>query len=99
MSTVIDLAKFRRMRFESYRTEEQLAKLNFDEYGNPYPYPLNFKNELDLDDYINAIEKTTLRDRISPEAIELIIKNKPELARKLRLFPKLKILREIDFNF
>lgn len=37
MQNVIDLARVRRMRFETGKTERELAVIDFDEFGNPVP--------------------------------------------------------------
>lgn len=37
MGNLIEIARVRRMRYESTKTERELSAVDFDEFGNPIP--------------------------------------------------------------
>lgn len=97
---VIDLARERRKRFERARSEDELAIIGFDAYGNPIPlcekrhasYGLNAasiptKDEGSAHDHMKRMLEPHLGRLIQTDA---------RLVRRLGLFPRPRLLERPD---
>lgn len=108
---VVDMATHRRRSFEARRSEEELAVIDFDEFGQPKPLELGpgcremlraHRRAVRLERRGGVVPKEehvdatlTARRMLEPVAATLIQMD-PGLARSLGLFPRLRLVDDID---
>ena len=88
---LLSLARVRRMRFESTKSDGELARITFDEFGHPIPLAGSGQEAL-LPEF--DPETTPLRERMGEELANFLIREQPEMARRLGLFPPLALIEE-----
>ncbi len=82
------------MRFEKQRTEEELARLDFDEFGHPFEMRPTHSEQ----DAWDTLRIKTMRELVGDDVADSVAKLDPALARRLGLFPTLRLVRTKDGN-
>lgn len=85
---VIDLTLIRRLKFEKNIPDQKLVCVDFDQYGFPKP----LCEELEVEENKGEFSIQSIKHALDEDSISLIINANPAFARRLNLFPELRVV-------
>ena len=98
MVLIIDLARARRIRYENRRNERELATVDFDVFGHPIALRPDIEAEIEEERALlrRQARPVDYRKIVGEQVADDLIRFDPTLARRLGLFPPLRLVEADD---